>query len=1023
MIVEKHYENINILHQNTMPNRAYFIPASREMGNLVADREKSDRFQLLNGLWKFRYYESIYDLKERFYQDGFDDSGFDRIPVPGVWQNYGYDRHQYTNVAYPIPYDPPYVPYENPCGAYLYHFDYTLIPEAPRAYLNFEGVDSCCYVWLNGQYVGYNQVSHSTGEFDVTDYIRQGSNTLAVLVLKWCDGTYMEDQDKFRMSGIFRDVYLLKRPEEGISDYFVSTHIRGENAVVEFRAKFRNRQIPVKLCVYDANTVNLPITLAENWDENQEYPYCAMFEIKKPVLWTAETPYLYTFVIQSPDEVITDRIGIRTVQVQDTQICINGQPIKFRGVNRHDSDPVTGFTISIEQMKKDLLLMKQHNVNAVRTSHYPNAPVFYQLCDQYGFYVMDEADNESHGTQSLYHEDTSWDNRRNRWHIPMADNPVFLQATVDRTQKCVHRDKNRPCVVIWSMGNECAYGCCFEAALKWTKEFDTTRLTHYEGASAWSAFKKFDYTYLDTYSRMYTLYEIPEELSHMDKPYILCEYSHAMGNGPGDLEHYFHIFESDKRMAGGFVWEWCDHGIYKGVAENGKAIYYYGGDHGEFPHCSNFCMDGLVYPDRRPHTGLLELKNVNRPVRTVSYNEKSGELVLRNYLDFVDAKDYLYVQYTATCDGEILQEGALKLPAIEPHQEAKTLLQIPFPETGRCFLRLNYYLKQATPLIPAGHSLGFCEIAVSNGDGTNQKAKAMHSTAPATEISVEETEKQLVLKNSGFTYEMNRFTGLWSELNIAGRSLLERPMELNIWRAHTDNDRHIGNEWLRAGFDRTVARTYETTWEKLDNGKVQIGSHICLTAINVQKILDVYILWTVSKNGEIETVIDAAKASEFPALPRFGIRMFLPKDMEQVCYFGLGPVENYPDKCRASYHGIFDTDVHQLHEDYLMPQENGSHGDCDYVTLTGEAVTLRIVGNGPFSFNASHYTQEELYKKQHNYEIEECGSTVLCVDYAQHGVGSNSCGPAPTEEYRFSTEKFQFGFRLIPESNDVQKQK
>ena len=450
MIVPKHYEDLHLLHENTMPNRAYYIPASRKMKDLVEHRENSDRFTLLNGNWKFRYYDSIYDLQEAFYEDGYDTSAYYRIPVPGCWQIHGYDHHQYTNTRYPFPMDPPYVPAENPCGAYVHNFEYQADKNAPKAYLNFEGVDSCFYVWLNGSYVGYSQVSHSTSEFDITGFLKEGTNSLAVLVLKWCDGSYLEDQDKFRMSGIFRDVYLLKRPENCVYDYFLKTNIavEGNKADISMTAVCHGADIPVKVSVYDkAGALAAETKCVMNPGDNQKLH----LTVENPVLWNSENPYLYTVVIETEHEIITERLGIREIQIADGVVQINGTNVKFRGVNRHDSDPVTGFVISLDQMKKDMLLMKQHNVNSIRTSHYPNAPQFYQLCDQYGFYVIDEADNESHGPAYIYMKDRSPEAWRARWNRPISDNPEFIEATVDRTQRMVERDKNRSSVICWSM--------------------------------------------------------------------------------------------------------------------------------------------------------------------------------------------------------------------------------------------------------------------------------------------------------------------------------------------------------------------------------------------------------------------------------------------------------------------------------------------------------------------------------------------------------------------------------------------
>ncbi len=500
-MIPHYYEDPHTLHVGTMPNRAYYIPASRRSDALVEHRETSDRFQLLNGSWKFRYYASIYDLQDAFYEVGYDASAFDSIPVPSVWQNHGYDHHQYTNIRYPFPADPPYVPKENPCGAYLYDFTYQKDAAAPRAFLNFEGVASCFYVWLNGQFVGYSQVAHSTSEFDVTKFLQDGTNHLAVLVLKWCDGSYMEDQDMFRMNGIFRDVYLLHRPEQCIEDYFITTDIHGSTAGVAVRLRYYDSAVATRITLYDAaGTMVGSVTPVEAPDD-AAFPYHAEITIVDPTLWNAEQPYLYTLVLDTPNETITDRVGIREVHVANNQIYVNGQSIKFHGVNRHESDPVTGYAVGFEQTKKDLLMIKKHNFNAIRTSHYPDVPYFYQLCDQYGFFVIDEADNESHGASEYYCEgNESWPNHVENWNKPIADNPEFTEATVDRTRRCVERDKNRPCVIIWSMGNESAYGCTFEEALAWTKSFDPRRLTHYESAQYRSKNRKYDFSNIDMFS-------------------------------------------------------------------------------------------------------------------------------------------------------------------------------------------------------------------------------------------------------------------------------------------------------------------------------------------------------------------------------------------------------------------------------------------------------------------------------------------------------------------------------------------
>ena len=1008
MIVPRYYEDLSVLHENTMPARAYFIPASKRMDNLVEHREESDRMQLLNGTWKFQYFNSIYDVQEPFFEKDYDTENFDEIQVPSVWQMAGYDTHQYTNIRYPFPFDPPYVPQDIPCGTYAHTFVYHKDENAPKAFLNFEGVDSCFYVWINGSYVGYSQVSHMTSEFDITDLLRDGENSIAVLVMKWCDGSYLEDQDKFRMSGIFRDVYILKRPKQAISDYHIKTRIEDMLAKVEIEMKFYS-PLNVKISIEDRN--GAVVALGSIAEEGT-----AVLEIASPELWNTENPYLYKLILETENEVIVDHIALRKIEIKDQVIYLNGQKIKFRGVNRHDSDPVTGFTINSEQITTDLTLMKQHNFNAIRSSHYPNAPFFYEMCDKYGFMVIDEADIEAHGPFMIYRKEDTDYNRFKRWNEKIADDPVWEEAIVDRVKLMVERDKNRFCIVMWSMGNESAYGCNFEKALEWTKNFDPDRITQYESARYRNYDETYDYSNLDVYSRMYpALSEIQEYLDKDgSKPFLLVEYCHSMGNGPGDFEDYFQMIQDNDKMCGGFVWEWCDHAIAHGTAENGKTIYAYGGDHGEEIHDGNFCMDGLVYPDRTVHTGLLEYKNVYRPARVISYNKESGELVLHNYMDFDDLKDYVKISYELTQDGLVISKGILPEFSVAPHGEGKTNLKINVPENGKCYLKLIYHLKKELPLLDEDHILGFDEIEVSKEDTKCKLAeKWIPKTVVDSELQVNENDTQIHIKGREFAYTIDKRTAFFTEMKFAGREYLNHPMELNIWRAPTDNDMYIKSEWKKAHYDKAYTRAYTTEVVQGKHG-VKITSHASVVAETVQKILDVTITWKIEAAGKIDADIAVTKDDEFPDLPRFGVRMFLDKKLSAVRYFGMGPQESYCDKHQAASHGLYQANVDDLHEDYIRPQENGSHYDCEYVELNNTRYGIVASAEKAFSFNASYYTQEELEKKTHNYELIESDSVVFCVDYALNGIGSNSCGPVVLDQYRFDDVLFRFQFTLIP---------
>lgn len=810
------------------------------------------------------------------------------------------------------------------------------------------------------------------------------------------------------MSGIFRDVYLLKRPEKAVQDYRITTEITEACAKITLDISYY-QETPVTVSVENAaGTVAAQAVISKAGT--------VTLEIANPELWNTEHPYLYTLILQNADETIEDAIALRTVAIQERVLYFNGQAIKLRGVNRHDSDPVTGFTVDVAKIRKDLVLMKEHNFNAIRSSHYPNAPYFYQMCDRYGFLVCDEADIEAHGPFMLYRKEDTDYNRFKKWNEKIADDPAWEQAILDRVKRMVARDKNRFCIIFWSMGNESAYGCNFEKALVWTKKYDPSRITQYESARYRNYDVTYDYSNLDLYSRMYPALSEIEEYLEKDgsKPFLLVEYCHSMGNGPGDLEDYFQIIQKDARMCGGFVWEWCDHAIAHGQAENGKTKYYYGGDHGETIHDGNFCMDGLVYPDRTPHTGLLEYKNVYRPVRVVSYDEKTGRLVLHNYMDFDDISDYADILYEITVDGLCVQKGVLDEVSIAPHSDGVMTLKLDIPQSGKVYLKLRYQLKKELPLLPAKHELGFDEVLLANVDGRNQTAvKWLAEAEEKNEISVSETDTEITLKASDFTYAISKRTGLFTKLQYAGRDYLNHPMELNIWRAPTDNDMYIRAKWENAHFHEAYTRAYKVETIQNQYGVI-VMSHVGVVAPTVQMILDVELVWKVESSGRITASMEVSKDAEFPELPRFGVRVFFNKNLSEASYYGMGPQESYRDKHRAASHGLYRSAVKDLHEDYIMPQENGSHFDCDYVELYNGRYGIAAVSETPFSFQASNYTQEMLAQAKHNYELEESDSTVLCIDYALNGIGSNSCGPEVLAAYRFDEKEFQFGFTLVP---------
>lgn len=1002
------HENPQVLHVGTTPNRSYYIPFENAQ---EAEGGVSSRVFSLNGTWDFRYFESFDDVMDPEEGLSFDEEEMDTIPVPSCWQNHGYGRHQYTNVRYPIPCDPPYVPEENPCGLYVRHFDLEEGSLSARWFLNFEGVDSCLYLWVNGEFTGYSQVSHSTSEFEITEFLQEGDNTIAVLVLQWCDGTYLEDQDKLRMSGIFRDVYLIARPQSFLRDFFVKE---------TFSPDYSSAAVHVEL----SPEGNCPVTGTLYSPEGDKIAQAGpsteslSFKVESPVLWNAESPAQYTLVLETGEECISQQVGLRKIEIQDGVVLLNGTAIKFRGVNRHDSDPVTGYTISKEQALRDLALMKRHNINAIRTSHYPNAPWFMQMCSEFGFYVVGEADIEAHGNAAKLGA-YSFDN-----YADAADDPQFKEAILDRVQRSVIRDKNNAAAVVWSLGNESGWGENFENAGRWVKEYDPSRLLHYENIKEIHRDRRPDFSMLDLYSQMYApLDEIMEycekgvirnQMLDMDYtdlmpkglPFVQCEYIHAMGNGPGDAEDYQQLIMKYPSFCGGFVWEWCDHAVYGGTTPDNRPIYRYGGDSGEFPHDGNFCMDGLVYPDRTPHTGLLEYKNVIRPIRARQGN-KPGTFILHNYLDFTNAEDFLEVSYEVSQDGETLFGGNLDLPHLPPHGEAEVTLP-ELPEEGTCTLTFFYTAREDGEFYEAGHSLGFDEIVL--------KEEPFFLDAPASgSVQIEEGRRSIVVSGSNFRYEFDTRKGIFSEMCFHNRNLLTRPMDWNLYRAPTDNDQYIDDKWTGAGYDRPTVRVYETNVTTSETGAAVIACHLGIAALYIAKFLDMKAVWTVDAKGRIDTAISCRRDTRFPYLPRFGLRLFMPKEFDSVEYFGYGPYESYLDKHRASRLGIYAQSVSAMFENYLKPQENSSHMGCRYATVTDGAYSLTASSEKPFSCNVSEYTQEELKVKKHAHELEKCGETVFCVDYKMSGVGSNSCGPALLPQYRLEEEEFDFSLTLLPE--------
>ncbi len=1000
--MEKNWENSKILHVNCEKPHSYFIPYDTIDKAKKGIRGTSKFFKNLNGVWSFKYYNSVYDVEDNFYLDSENISLWDKLPIPSNWQMYGYDIPQYTNVRYPYTFDPPHVPTDNPAGIYARDFNITNLDNKEQ-YLVFEGVDSCFYVWINGNYVGYSQVSHMTSEFKITQYLKQGKNRIVVMVLKWCDGSYLEDQDMWRMSGIFRDVYILNRDKQHISDIFVTTHFNSDFKLSTIKCELKTNsececnillKSPDDVVVYEKNLIIKNTTNIE-------------FNLDNPYLWTAENPNLYKLYLQTSTEYIPIQVGLRKIEVKNSVIMVNGKPIKFKGVNRHDSHPELGHVTPFDHMLNDLLIMKRHNINAVRTSHYPNAPQFLELCNELGFYVIDEADLETHG---------AWEADNVYYVSYFSALPEYSKAYLDRMELMVERDKNHPCVVMWSLGNESGFGENHKKMALWARERDNTRLIHYEGAfSSGDGNPKYEDTYfLDVASRMYPQVDwINQFLSYENenRPLILCEYCHAMGNGPGDLKPYWDLINTEPRFAGAFVWEWTDHSVTQ-YTENGEKYFTYGGDFNDYPNDGEFCVDGLVYPDRKIHTGLLELKNIIAPIKIEVENIKTGLIKVINLYDFSDLSN-IYLIWKIEKNGTIVQQGFVDELNASPKTIEFIKLDYNYPEVidGRYTLIVSTVQKNSTKWCNNNHELGFFQFELSE----EKIVKNLVDKSTLGIIETEETLKSIIIKGEDFIFNFNKIYGMFDSINYNGVEMVEGIPKFNIWRAPTDNDRNIKHAWFNEFYNCAKTHIYKVNVEDKTENYIKILIEFSVGGAVKKPVIKGNLYWSIYANGEIKVEINADIRKDAPYLPRFGLQLIMPKGNELVEYFGYGPQESYIDKHIGSYKSKFISNVSDMHENYVKPQENGSHYSTEWLIVTNQLEQgLLFRAMNDFSFNVAHYTPEDITKADHTYKLKKRLETIVNIDYMNSGIGSNSCGPELAKEYRLQNKNIEFCFTIKP---------
>lgn len=1002
------YENPRLPHENREAPRAHYIPHATKENALAG---KGDgRWLSLDGEWDFAFFSSPIDLPEDLATLRYEK----KIPVPSCYEIYGYGRCHYTNSNYPIPFHPPYVPRENPVG--VYHRTLTLTENAalPSRYLVFHGVSSYFELYCNGRYVGMSKGSHMTAEFDLSALLHAGKNDITVAVYTWSDGSYLEDQDFFRFHGIFRSVYLLSRPKNHIRDLTLSATLSGDVTVT---ADFAGEALPIEGEIFLPDGKILPLK-----DGKATVP--------DPLLWNAEEPNLYPVLLHVGDEYILKKIGFRDISVSEKcELLINGSPIKLKGVNRHDSSPEGGYTVTETQMRRDLLMMKANNINCVRASHYPNDPIFPELCDEYGIYLIDECDQETHGVECALGLCSELSIRS------LASDEAFLPSYMDRVERLVERDKNAPSVIIWSLGNEGQFGKNHIKMAEYVHAKDKTRPVHYErSAFPEKAYGKGQMTIhpsIDIVSRMYTPHDAllynGENEEGETRPYLMCEYAHAMGVGPGELEEYWDIIYAYPRLIGGCVWEWCDHAVARQV--DGETHYLYGGDFGDFPNDYNFCMDGLVKPDRTPYAGLYELKEVIRPLRIRLTDAEKGEFLLYNTNDFKNADRYTLV-FTVEADGrEIFKEE--RTVAAKPHEKVPFRLALPTlpPCRDGAFLRVSCLTKEEAPFAPSGYEVGFESFPLC-APCVKAEEKAPKATATASRAG-----RYITAKAGSYTVKFDRVLGMPVSLCANGKELLAAPASVTIWRAPTDNDMYTRKKW-QADFMQTA--------KFLPHAEQEEQSAVAYTLrftgiVGNNSRLPVFlstIVYTLTENGLAvdihaardltlcQDVNDALHQKEYmDRVPRFAFRLPLIREMERLSYFGMGPYECYRDFAAQSRHGWYASTVTAEYSDYLRPQDCGNHLDVKHLSLSNGETTLTAtvragadsehgLGGPVMEFSALHYTVEDLDKAEHPFALADSGTTELLLCYRNNGIGTGSCGPVLMPKYRFTDKEFDFAFTL-----------
>ncbi|HHV60830.1 MAG TPA: DUF4981 domain-containing protein [Clostridiaceae bacterium] len=986
----------NLPENAVVPSTMYASYESKEKA-LEGIRASSEYFRCLNGIWDFSYYPNPSLVPEGFSNPESSIEHWDKITVPGNWQMQGYDKPQYTNIRFPYPSDPPHVPDDNPVGIYRREF---YIPESwcnRKVFISFGGVNNAFYLFVNGEKVGYGQTSHNRFDFDITGYIREGRNVLILKVFKWSSTSYLEDQDFWRLSGIFREVCLYSKPETYVRDVFVRTSLDKD---------YKNAILEIETCI-SGNSGN-HFTVIELYDPENKLVFkdsmkgCHFSgEVTNPLKWTAETPYLYKLLLALMDEnnevleYQSINIGFRSIEIKNQQLLINGVPVKLKGVNRHDTHTDLGHVSNYNSLLRDVILMKRNNINTVRTSHYPNDPLWYDLCDRYGLYVIDECDIEAHG---FGYEDPEYD---------LSGKPEWEECFVDRMKRMVERDKNHPSIIMWSLGNETRYGENHKAMIKWVKNRDNTRPVHFERNQSDSL--------VDVFSEMYPTIEHVLEQAKMDnpQPYFMCEYAHAMGNSPGNLKEYWDLIYKYPRLIGGCVWEWVDHGLRQ-FTEDGREWFAYGGDFGEVIHDGNFCVDGLLTPDRLEKPGLVEYKKILEPAKVIDFGINEGKFKIRNMLDFQNL-NFLRCTYTLLENGRPVAQGIIENLDMEPREEKEYTISLNYIRNPymEYYLNLRFTQKYATLWADSGFVVCESQLLVAKAEAVPQPKCTRKF------VSVDNFDFRFCIKGEDFVLEFDKFKGVVDKYSFNGVSLLEEPIIENFYRAPTDNDGcrpgRQNDRWRQEGLDRLKKRVKSFKVLYITDSEVKISVEGCFAADALKPVFDTTVTYTVNASGEIEIETEFIPLRKIDFIPRLGMKFAMNGKFEYITWYGRGPLQNYEDMKESALVGLYSTTVTEDYVDYIYPQEYGNRCDVRWVQITNPTdIGIKITGLPMFSFSAHPFSLENLVNARHTTELVKSGKTHVYVDYRQCGLGSNSCGPLPLEEYRLYPVNTKYSFRITP---------